>query len=88
MSILLQWAGPIRLLLAYLEIDYEEILYQLPVQALYKHEQNHQCSSIKNKMLRVWKEEKNSLGLPFPNVNKIITLKYTLIKMNSLDTYF
>lgn len=74
LSILLQWAGPIRLLLAYLEIDYEEILYQLPVPELNKIEQNHQCS--KNTNLRDWKAEKCLLGLPFPNVNLLIINSY------------
>ncbi|ODN02071.1 Glutathione S-transferase Mu 1 [Orchesella cincta] len=61
------WAGPIRLLLAYLEVDYEERLYELPTTVREKNSTSSQCASS-SAVLADWCQEKFSLGLPFPNL--------------------
>lgn len=56
---LFQWAGPIRLLLAYLKVGYTERFYKLPVP--HSSDQQDQPSNCQiNEKLGDWNEEKKS----------------------------
>ncbi|CAL8100089.1 unnamed protein product [Orchesella dallaii] len=64
------WVGPIRLLLAYLEVDYEERFYELPTATPVRVKNSivSTSESDSSSVLADWNQEKFNLGLPFPNL--------------------